>query len=182
MNPRALKRWPGWVLLALVVACFLAYGTAKESGPATPEERVEEITKRIACPVCDGETVYESANPASAAIRSEVKAQVAAGKSTDDEIVAFIVQNFGGQTQLVPKASGFDALVWVIPAAAFVCAVTGLGFAFRRWKHNVDAIPDDADRALVEQALSADEPELEPEPGPGEDEATPEAGEHGDEP
>ena len=58
------KRWPGWVLLALVVACFLAYGTAKEAGPATPEERVEQITQRIACPVCDGETVYESANPA----------------------------------------------------------------------------------------------------------------------
>ena len=90
-----LKRWPGWVLLFLVVACFLAYGTAKDAGPLTPEERVEEITKHIACPVCDGETVYESANPASAAIRAEVKAQVAAGLRSDDEIVAYVVQQFG---------------------------------------------------------------------------------------
>lgn len=154
----SLKRWPGWVALALVVVCFLAYGTAKESGPSTPEERVEEITRRIACPVCDGETVYESANPASAAIRSEVKAQVAAGTSSDDEIVAYIVQQFGEQTQLLPKASGFDALVWVLPAAALVCATVGLFFAFRRWKANVDAVPDDADRAMVEAALAAEEP------------------------
>jgi cytochrome c-type biogenesis protein CcmH len=151
-----LKRWPGWVLLFLVVACFLAYGTAKDAGPLTPEERVEEITKHIACPVCDGETVYESANPASAAIRAEVKAQVAAGLRSDDEIVAYVVQQFGEQTQLLPKASGFDALVWMLPAAALVCAGVGLFFAFRRWKRNADAIPDDDDRAMVEKALAAE--------------------------
>ncbi len=151
-----LKRWPGWVLLFLVVACFLAYGTAKDAGPLTPEERVEEITKHIACPVCDGETVYESANPASAAIRAEVKAQVAAGLRSDDEIVAYVVQQFGEQTQLLPKASGFDALVWMLPAAALVCAGVGLSFAFRRWKRNADAIPDDDDRAMVEKALAAE--------------------------
>jgi cytochrome c-type biogenesis protein CcmH len=151
-----LKRWPGWVLLFLVVACFLAYGTAKDAGPLTPEQRVEEITKHIACPVCDGETVYESANPASAAIRAEVKAQVAAGLRSDDEIVAYVVQQFGEQTQLLPKASGFDALVWMLPAAALVCAGVGLFFAFRRWKRNADAIPDDDDRAMVEKALAAE--------------------------
>lgn len=150
------KRWPGWLALMLVIVCVLAYGTAKEAGPLTPEERVEQITQRIACPVCDGETVYESANPASAAIRSEVKAQVAAGVSSDDEIVAYIVQQFGAQTQLLPTASGFDALVWVLPAAALVCAGVGLFFAFRRWQRNVDAVPDDADRAMVEAALAAD--------------------------
>ncbi|MFZ4720434.1 MAG: cytochrome c-type biogenesis protein [Ilumatobacteraceae bacterium] len=162
-----LKRWPAWVLLALVVATFLAYGTAKESGPLTPEERVEEITKRIACPVCDGETVYESANPASAAIRAEVKAQVANGVSSDDEIVAYIVQQFGAQTQLLPKASGFDALVWVLPAAAFVCAGVGLFFAFRRWQRNVDAVPDDDDRARVAAALAEED-----EPPPADDDLT----------
>jgi hypothetical protein len=35
----------------------------------------------------------------------------------------------------------------------------GLTFAFRRWKRNVDAIPDEVDRALVERAL-ADEVNL----------------------
>ncbi|MEY4173707.1 MAG: cytochrome c biosis protein CcmH [Actinomycetota bacterium] len=150
----SLKRWPGWVLLLFVVAGFLAVGSTRDSGPRTPEERVELITKRIACPVCDGESVYESANTASAAIRNEVKAQVAAGVASDDEIVAFIVQNFGAKTQLLPKATGFDSLVWVLPAVALVCAAVGLGVAFRRWRANVVAEPDEADRALVEAALA----------------------------
>jgi cytochrome c-type biogenesis protein CcmH len=121
---------------------------------------VEEVAKRLACPVCDGESVYESANPASAAIRQEIKAQVTGGVATDDDIVAYIVQQFGAQTQLVPKATGFESLVWVLPAVAFVCAGVGLFFAFRRWRTNADTVPDDADRALVEAALA--------EPGPDE--------------
>ncbi len=160
------KRWPGWLALLLVVAGLLAYGGTKDSGPLTPEERVQEITKRIACPVCDGETVYESANPASAAIRAEVKAQVAQGQTTDDQIVAYIVQQFGAQTQLVPKASGFDSLVWILPAMALVCAGVGLFFAFRKWRRNVDAIPDDDDRARVAAALAAEDAPPEPEPQP----------------
>jgi cytochrome c-type biogenesis protein CcmH len=150
----SLKRWPGWILLLFVVVGFLAYGSTRDAGARTPEERVEEIAKSLACPVCDGESVYESANPASAAIRQEIKAQVAAGEATNDDIVAYIVQQFGAQTQLVPKATGFESLVWVLPAVAFVCAAVGLFFAFRRWRTNVDTVPDDADRALVEEALA----------------------------
>jgi cytochrome c-type biogenesis protein CcmH len=182
----SLKRWPGWLALLLVVAGLLAYGGSKSSGPLTPEERVQEITKRIACPVCDGETVYESANPASAAIRAEVKAQVAQGQTSDDQIVAYIVQQFGAQTQLVPKATGFDSLVWILPAMALVCAGVGLFFAFRKWRHNVDAIPDDDDRARVAAAMAAEdappetEPEYEPEPESG-PEPEPEAEQDGDE-
>jgi len=150
---KKLKTWPGWVLLVMVVAGFLAVGATRSAGPLTPEERVQEITKQLACPVCDGESVFESANAASAAIRNEVKAQVQGGKATDDEIIAFIVQQFGARTQLLPRASGFDSLVWVLPAAAAVCAGVGLFFAFRRWRANALVVPDAADRALVEAAL-----------------------------
>jgi cytochrome c-type biogenesis protein CcmH len=118
---------------------------------------VQEITKRLACPVCDGESVYESANSASAAIRAEVKAQVTTTDATDDEIVAYIVQQFGAKTQLLPKATGFESLVWVLPAVAFVCAGVGLFFAFRRWRTNVDTVPDDDDRAMVAAALEAED-------------------------
>ena len=154
---RSLKRWPGWVLLVFVVAGFLAFGTTRDSGALTPEERVEEISKQLACPVCNGETVYESRNTTSASIRAEIKAQVSGTDATDDEIIAYVVQQFGAQTQLLPKDSGFESLVWVLPAVALVCSAVGLFFAFRRWKANVDTVPDDADRALVEAALASDE-------------------------
>ena len=152
----SLKRWPGWVLLVLVIAGFLAFGSTRSSGARTPEERVEEISKQLACPICGGETVYESRNTASASIRAEIKAQVSTSNATDDEIIAFVVQQFGAKTQLLPKATGFESLVWVLPAVALVCAGVGLFFAFRRWKHNVDTVPDDDDKAMVAAALAAD--------------------------
>jgi cytochrome c-type biogenesis protein CcmH len=153
----SLKRWPGWVLLVLVVAGFLAFGSTRDAGARTPEERVEEISKQLACPVCGGETVYESRNTASASIRSEIKAQVSTTDATDDEIIAYVVQQFGAKTQLLPRASGFESLVWVLPAVALVCAAVGLFFSFRRWQRNVDTVPDDDDRAQVEAALAADD-------------------------
>ena len=172
MQYKSLKRWPGWVLLLFVVVGFLAFGSTRDAGARTPEERVEEISKQLACPVCNGETVYESRNTSSTSIRAEIKAQVTTSDATDDEIIAYIVQQFGADTQLLPKATGFESLVWVLPLVALVCAGVGLFFAFRRWQLVADTVPDDADRALVEAALAA---EVAAEAA-AEDESVPESG------
>ena len=146
---QALKRWPSWVLLVLVVGGLLAVGAARDAGPRSPKERVEDISRRLACPICDGESVFESRNADSQAIRIEIARQVDTGTVSDDQIINFIEQRFGSKVLLVPRATGIDALVWALPVAALVCAVVGLGVAFRRWKAAADTIPDDADRRLV---------------------------------
>ncbi|HSB88295.1 MAG TPA: cytochrome c-type biogenesis protein CcmH [Ilumatobacteraceae bacterium] len=155
---QALKRWPSWVLLVLVVGGLLAVGAARDSGPRTPRERVDEISRRLACPICDGESVFESRNADSEAIRVEIARQVDLGTVSDDQIINFIAQRYGAQLLLVPRGTGIDALVWALPAAAFVCAIVGLGVAFRRWKTAADTVPDDADRERVEEALHEDVP------------------------
>ncbi|MEA3185955.1 MAG: cytochrome c-type biosis protein CcmH [Ilumatobacteraceae bacterium] len=154
---QALKRWPSWVLLVLVVGGLLAVGAARDAGPRSPKERVEDISRRLACPICDGETVFESRNADSEAIRIEIARQVDLGTVSDDQIINYIAQRFGSKTLLVPRATGIDALVWALPAAALVCAVVGLGVAFHRWKRAADTVPDDADRQLVAEALAADD-------------------------
>ncbi len=156
---RRVKRWPGWLLLALVVASFLAVGAARDRGPQTQEDRIDGVSRRVACPVCDGESVFESRNSASRAIRNEVTELVRANELGDDEIVAFLETRYGAEVLLVPKASGFDALVWVLPAVGFVCAVAGLAVAFRRWQRRAAATgpPSAADRDLVDAALRAEE-------------------------
>ena len=145
-----------------VVGGLLAIGTARESGPRTPKERVEDISRRLACPICDGESVFESRNADSQAIRIEIARQVDAGTVSDDQIINFIEQRFGSRVLLVPKATGIDALVWALPVAALVCAVVGLGVTFRRWKAAADTIPDDADRELVAAALAHETPNEDP--------------------
>lgn len=156
------KRWPGWLALALVVVGLLAVGVDQSSGPATPEERIEAISKRLACPTCDGESVFESRATASVAIRTEIAAQVAEGVRSDDEIITFIEQRYGGRVLLVPRATGIDALVWALPVVAFVCATAGLAVAFRRWKRAADTVPSDDDRALVATALRQEQADSEP--------------------
>jgi cytochrome c-type biogenesis protein CcmH len=158
LNAR-LKRWPGWLALVFVIAGFLAVGATRSAGPESQEDRIDAISRRVACPICDGESVFESQNNASIAIRNQVGELVAENDLDDDQIIAFIEDRYGAQVLLVPKASGFDALVWVLPAVAFVCGVAALTVVFRRWKREAAAMrdPTDDDRALVEAALAADD-------------------------
>ena len=129
----SVKRWPGWVALALVIVGFLAVGVTRDTGPQTEGDRIDGIARRIACPICDGESVYESRNNASVSIRTEIEAQVREGVRTDDEIIGYIAERYRGDVLLVPRATGLDTLVWALPVAALVCGIAGLAVAFRRW-------------------------------------------------
>jgi len=158
---KGVKHWSSWVLLLFVIAGLLAVGASRATGPQTQADRVDAITRRVACPICDGESVFESRNNASRAIRNQVGGLVDANDLNDAEVIAFIETRYGAQVLLVPRATGIDVLVWVLPAVAFVCGIAGLAVAFRRWKREAEAIadPTDDDRALVDQALRAEESE-----------------------
>jgi len=158
MSPSAIKRWPGWVALVLVVAGFLAVGATRDDGPGTPEERAQSIAERVACPVCQGESVAESRNAASEGIRTEIRRLVDDGTATDAQILSVLETSYGGRILLVPRGSGIDALVWALPAAALVCAVAGLALAFRRWRRESGGLhdPTEEDRRLVAAALVDD--------------------------
>ena len=155
---RRLKRWPGWVLLVFVVVGFLACGATRDTGPRTPEERIESISKRLACPVCQGESVYESRNTASNQIRQAIRQGVIEGDSTDDQIIQQIADAYDGEELLVPTASGVEALAWALPATAFVLGAAGLTLAFRRWKRAAQQLgePTADDYELVALALAAE--------------------------
>ena len=155
---KQVKRWPGWVLLAFVVAGFLAVGAFRSSGPATQGDRVDAIASRVACPICAGESVFVSQNSASRAIRNEITELVIENDLSDADIVAFIETRYGAQVLLVPRSSGFDALIWVLPAVGLVCGLAGLTVVFRRWKREAAATadPTEADRELVAAALADD--------------------------
>lgn len=150
---RRLKGWPGWVVLLGVVVVALLIGSTRSTGPLTDADRLDGIAQRIACPECDGESVYESQSPAAANIRIQVASLIKQGTYSDDQIIAYVQTNFGTKTQLVPKATGFDAIVWALPVFAGVCAIGGLTVAFRRWKLAADTVPTEQDRTLVEDAL-----------------------------
>lgn len=151
-----VKSWPVWVLMGILTVSLLAIGATRDSGPQTQGDRIDAITKRIACPTCDGESVYVSRATAAEAIRKQVARDVAAGQLTDNEIIGTIAESFNAQVLLVPRATGLDSLVWVLPIAVLVCAVAGLVVAFRRWRSQNQSDATDDDFALVNKLLGED--------------------------
>lgn len=147
---RRLKGRIAWSLMAVLAAVLLAFGATRSSGPSTQEERIDSISKRLACPTCSGESVYVSRAAAAESIRNEIARQVAAGQRADDDIVSYIESRFPGSL-LLPPGDGVDALVWVLPVVALVCGFGGLVVVFRRWKREgeVRAVTDDENIVAV---------------------------------
>lgn len=145
-----------WVLLAAAFAGLLAFGTLRESGPMSQQDRIDSISRRLACPTCSGESIYVSRAAAAESIRAEIARQVSDGQRSDDEIIAYVESRFGGQVLLVPRATGIDAVVWALPVAVFVASLALLGMAFFRWRKHEESGPSPADRRLVDDALGRD--------------------------
>jgi len=148
---RRLKSWPGWALITAALVVVFAVAASADRGPLDEGDRIDAISRRIACPVCDGESVFESRNPASEGIRAAVVTAVEEGRLDDDGIIAAVADAYGAQVLLVPRTDGLDALAWALPVAAGVIAVFGLAVAFRRWRDAalLDGPVSDDDRRLV---------------------------------
>jgi cytochrome c-type biogenesis protein CcmH len=127
---------------------------AQSGGASTPAERIDAIAKTVKCPVCPGESVYESRNSVALNIKNEIAREVRAGQ-TDDEIRAGLADKYGDSILLVPRTTGIDSVVWVLPVVVLVVGAVGLGLAFRRWRVQTATAgePTAADRALVEAVL-----------------------------
>jgi len=141
----------GWLVLLFAFVALFTVGASGDSGPSTPMERIDAVSRRLACPTCDGESVFESRGSASVAIRNEVARLVGEGQLNDDEIVARIVSTFP-DSLLVPRSSGIEAVVWVLPVATSVVAVAGLTVVFIRWRRQGSLEASDEDRRLVDEA------------------------------
>ena len=103
---RTVKRWPGWVVLAFVVVALVAVGATRDGGPQTQDERITALEKRLACPVCQGESVFVSRNTGSVQIRELINQEVERGVLDDQQIIDRIVSNYNGEELLVPTAIG----------------------------------------------------------------------------
>jgi cytochrome c-type biogenesis protein CcmH len=142
-----------WIACAVVVAVGLVIGATGDRGPQTNADRVNELSQRLLCPVCDGETVFDSQTAVSENIRDEI-ARLVADNRTDDEIVAQLRSSYGDGVVSVPPSSGLGSLVWSLPVIAAVAAAAGLTVAFRRWRRDAGGAATDDDRSLVSSALA----------------------------
>lgn len=145
------RRW-SWLIIGALVLASLFRATFDAGPPRTTEEQVRAIGSTLKCPTCRSQSVSGSDSTAAKAIRNDITRRVEAGESAD-EIRTAIAANYN-DVQLIPKASGFEGLVWGLPVVALVLGLAALAATFARWRRAAVREASDADRALVEQALA----------------------------
>jgi cytochrome c-type biogenesis protein CcmH len=151
LGPHRFRRI-SWLVIASVVVVSLVRATVDDGPPRSTAEQVEAIAKTLKCPVCDGQSVADSDVAASRAIRVDIARLVEEGSSAG-EVRAAIASTYGDDVQLIPPASGFAGLVWILPVVALVVALAALSAAFARWRRAPSTAATDEDRRLVERAL-----------------------------
>lgn len=150
MRDPSRARW-SWVLLVALLAGGLAVAAIGDRGSRSTAARARGIAESIACPTCQGQSVADSEAPSARAIRTEVARRIEGGE-TDDQIRDYIAGIYGEEALLTPPRDGVAGLVWFLPVAGFVAALSALAIVFRRWRVPEDVEVSDEDRVLVEQA------------------------------
>ena len=109
----------GGLLAVLAVAAILALQPRSEP---TAAERVEEISRGLRCPDCQGLSVADSPTGSAQEIRRQVD-ELVAGRATDDEVRDHFAARYGEWILLAPTSP----LVWVIPFAVVLAGAAALG-------------------------------------------------------
>lgn len=150
-----MRRLASWAGVAAVVAAALALGLRPSGHSVSSVRQADSIAAVLRCPVCQGLSVKDSDSPAARDIRDDIDRRLGAGESPSQIRQAY-VDRYGDWIMLRPKATGFEALVWVVPPAVAGAGGVALIAALCRWRRRARSRqPTEAERKLVAAAFAA---------------------------
>ncbi len=152
MNTDHLRRYL-WVPIVVSAILLLAVATFDSSGPATDEERIQQLSASYACPVCAGQSVSESNAPVAATIRRFIANEVRAG-ATDTEIRDQLVASYDSKVLLTPPSDGISSLIWILPVVVLFGGTAALSLALTRKRGGSRDVTDE-DEDLVAKARTS---------------------------
>lgn len=112
-------------LLTIALAAVVAWGIIAGAIGGGSTDRVRDLTNRLRCPVCQGESVAESPSDSAQAIVTLVRQQVAAGW-TDQQVEQYFVDRYGDWILLDPPRRGSTLLLWAVPLVAITGGAVAL--------------------------------------------------------
>lgn len=86
------------------------------------DQRTEELTSRMRCPVCQGLSIAASDTAIAMAMKEEVRQFLAAGY-TEEQVFGYFEASYGEFIRLEPKAKGFNLVVWIAPIIALLIGI-----------------------------------------------------------
>lgn len=104
------------------------------------EAKVHELSSVLRCPVCQGLSLQDSPSELAGEMRDVIREQLKAGK-TPDEVKQYFVQKYGEWILLQPKATGFNLLVYLLPALAVAGGLVLVWRVVRKWTQSAAGDP-----------------------------------------
>jgi cytochrome c-type biogenesis protein CcmH len=135
-----------WIALGVVLVGAIVGLVVRSEPSHSVTARAERLEHQLACPVCEGQSVFDSNAPESQNIRADIPRRIRAGQS-DAQIRAAYVSIYGDRILLTPANDGLGFLAWGIPVLALVLGAAIIFLALQRWSRTprLAATADDED-------------------------------------
>ena len=110
---------------------------------ATLDAATDALSGIMRCPVCQGLSVNDSPSESARNMKRQIRAMVAAGYD-DEQILSYFEAAYGEFIRMVPKAKGFNLLVWFIPGIGLLAGLGMVLMTVRRRENEAatKALPD----------------------------------------
>lgn len=111
------------ISILLLVLGNIAY--AQTDSDSATEDRIRALAHLLRCPTCQSQSVKDSEAGLSLNMKTKIRDLIQAGKS-DGEILDYFVERYGEWILRSPPKSGFNLLLWVLPAVVMLIALVVL--------------------------------------------------------
>ena len=149
MNGRVL------IAIALVVLAGALLFAARPHEP-TADERIDQITTELRCPVCQGLSVKDSTSETARQMRDLVAQRVREGK-TNAEIQTEFRASYGDWILLSPPVASWSGLVWLVPVAAVAAGLVLASTRLRRFEPSGPTEPSPPQIAALRERVAREE-------------------------
>ncbi len=107
MNLFFRKTLGTWLFLSLTLIAF-------HVDADTLEDQIADISGKLMCPVCEGQSVAESNAQLARDMRAIIKTKLLEG-NTKEEIIDYFISSYGETILASPPPKGFSSILWLLP-------------------------------------------------------------------
>ena len=147
------------LLTGLLFSPATVWAAEEKASSATGQVKVESehqkkirmIATVLRCPVCQGESVYDSQSPVAVEMKNLISDKIKAGQ-TMEEILTYFKDRYGNFILMEPPAEGLHWVIWVFP---LFMALLGALFLFQNLKAGAKELEATKDHLHDEDASLA---------------------------
>ncbi len=78
------------------------------------EVKLREIAGKLRCPVCQGESIYDSNAEVALQMKTLITEKIQAGES-EEAIIGYFVDRYGNFVLMEPPTTGIHWIIWILP-------------------------------------------------------------------